>query len=297
MTKSIMLAKPYTPEKLNFPVFVSEKLDGVPIKFGWEYQKDIRSSQLIPRTRQDEIPTSVYHIWQEVRKILPYEVGLTVGEVTSTQFRDFKDVSGSVRKNEPSEHLRLNIFDGYGTNPGACFPDRINAIQEAVESVLGLQFIQLVKQYQANDQSELDLLLETITAKREDGTTPEGAVIRSFDEAWEPGNRSWGYQKYLPKPTIDLRLHRILEATGGQSGLSGRMEFWYHDQIIGAGPGKLTHVERQRLWESYSRGNYKLWPKGVGPLVTLAYKPDPSYGKLREARFLHWRTDKTEADA
>jgi hypothetical protein len=129
--------------------------------------------------------------------------------------------------------------------------------------------------------------------------TAEGMVIRDAPGKFEPGKRTWCYQKYVPRPTIDLRVHsaeEAISATGQPLGMVGRLNFWFNGRTIGVGPGKLTHAERTRLWQDvYLSG--LTWDNGAGPMACIQYKADESYDDLREPTFQHWRTDKGTPDA
>jgi ATP-dependent DNA ligase len=127
--------------------------------------------------------------------------------------------------------------------------------------------------------------------------TAEGMVIRDANGKFEPGKRTWCYQKYVPRPTIDLRVVDFEEATteaGEPKGMVGRVIVSYKGKEIGCGPGKLTHAERTILWNDFT-----VW--GIDcletPIATIQYKEDASYEALREPTFQHWRDDKDTPDA
>ncbi|MCP4647185.1 MAG: hypothetical protein GY852_05520, partial [bacterium] len=93
--------------------------------------------------------------------------------------------------------------------------------------------------------------------------------------------------------TLDLMVVGFEEAIdkhGFPKGMVGRIQIMYKGKQIGAGPGKLSHVERTKYWDIYKKGLF------LPQLAEIAYKPDPSYDALREARFQCWRSDKTQPD-
>lgn len=100
MASTIPLAKPYTPGKLVFPVALSRKVDGVPVKF----TIDPRQVSVKSETRQGKPMPSVGKLLEDfaadyVKWGLPLPVTF-VGEVyqRGNMDADFKDTSGIVRR-------------------------------------------------------------------------------------------------------------------------------------------------------------------------------------------------------
>jgi ATP-dependent DNA ligase len=128
----------------------------------------------------------------------------------------------------------------------------------------------------------------------------EGAVLHAYGKQWNPGKRCWGTQKLKGEPTIDLRVVGFEEAVseaGEPKGMVGRInvELARADgtvEIVGVGPGKLTHEERFHLWRT--RNSTKV--EDMNLIAEIKYMPDATYGKLRQPTFQQWRPDKTEAD-
>ena len=287
MTKVLQLAKPYTPAKLSKRVLVSEKLDGVPIRF--DVHKTAAGDVAVkpPRTRQDEHCKSVEFISKKLAYIVsvgPFLPGdySFVGEVTHEDYKDFKDVSGVVRRQEPQTGLILNLFDFHREGNDTGFDGR----QYILNLLIPVSHtIRVVKQT-AIMVDEIDAWME---ANLPDGA--EGGVIRSEDDLWAPGKRTWGYQKYLKKPTIDLWITGCEEAKGSHAGSAGRLLASYKGGTIGVGPGKLTHDERKQVLSYFST------PGATKRMAKIQYKEDASYVALREPTFQHWHDGKSEADA
>ena len=74
----------------------------------------------------------------------------------------------------------------------------------------------------------------------------------------------------------------------------GRINVLYKGEVIGAGPGKMKHIERKAIWDLYSGGLPLVDVAGDMLIAEVAFMRDPSYKALREARFSRWRTDKNE---
>ena len=306
MTATLQLAKGYNPAKLGDEVYVSKKLDGVPIRVDMRYDGDEAGWWVDSvKSRQDKPVPSTEFIVRYLRKTvdsaLPNGVKHTnrltfVGEVTHEHYTDFKDVSGIVRRQEPQSGLILNLFD-FDDGQGKPFAYRL----EAMRTVFRLaryrtEFVRIVPQH-AIYKNDIEPWMDQNLYH-----TDEGGVIRDAAETWQPGKRTWGYQKYVIDPTIDLRIVGLEEAVdqyGKPMGMAGRVIASYKGRNIGVGPGKLTHKERKDLWEAYNKMKL-LFSNHKEPLFKIAcikYKRDPSYDDLRQPTFQHWRYDKDEPDA
>lgn len=298
MTATIQLAKPYTPEKLGDKLYVSEKLDGVPIRIDMRIVEG-KVAQVTARTRQNEYPISCEFVIKalvaKVRVFLecvniPPSSWTFVGEVTHETYKDFKDVSGVVRTQTPQTGLILNLFDFWSSSAMAAptFDSRHFAMQLIVGG--NTNYVRIIKQ-RACLKSEFDAVVRSMF----DPNTMEGLVIRDAVDHFKPGKRTWGYQKYVPDPTIDLWLYSVEEAvssTGVPLGMVGRMNFMYHGRTVGVGPGKLSHDARKELWVKFGG-----LPVSDKIMACIKYKRDDSYDDLRQPTFQHWRFDKDEADA
>lgn len=291
MTKTLQLAQSkFTPKKLPAMVLVSEKLDGVPIRMDF----DIRDAAVSvkARTRQDEHSYSTQFIQQLLahKMMGRRDAKLTlVGEVTHETYTDFKDISGVVRRQEPQTGLIYNIFDFYDeARPDDGFAQRIFAAGCLLK--MQTQSIRFIPQSYIKREEIEDWFAHNLRPGA------EGGIARDPDEKWQPGKRTWGYQKFVHDPTIDLWLHSVEEAkseAGIPLGMVGRLNFWYKGGVIGVGPGKLTHVERYALWQL----NDPVFEYGKGPMAAIQYKRDDSYEALRQPTFQHWRYDKDKPDA
>jgi len=294
MTSSIQLAKPYTPKKLEFPVMVSEKLDGVPVRM--DFSKRGTGCSWLARTRQDKPVPSVR---EQVRALCAQFASLErecfditiVAETTHTEKgMPFKDVSGHVRRQEQNDDLVLNIFDASGEQAEDGFGRRIAFVESVIRGMGSSPAWRMIPQMICRDFAELGCALKAFTTEH-DGWLPEGAVVRNMNELWQPGKRTWGYQKYVIDPTTEVWItgyEEALSATGERLGMVGRLNgLWYDGGLaikVGVGPGKLTHKDRRNLW---TMGWAPAW-------ATVKYKRDPSYDKLRQPTFQHWRPDYEE---
>lgn len=303
----IPLAKGYDPKKLNFPVLASHKIDGVPVRI----DIDADGNHTI-RTRQGKDVPSVRQLVQEFADEFRGNAGLGYFDVPCTligevhqhgdPYADFKDTSGIVRRQDDQSHrLAIGLFEMF--TPAlqeVGFERRYEAMLELNDlhgrvSVLWQQRVETLSQLEHHFE---DFCKQFPKA--------EGLIARSWDDVFEPGKRSWGYQKLLREPTIDLRIIGFEEATaadGTPKGMVGRLIASYKGLTIGIGPGRLTHDERAALWtcrESFLRTEQdghrwkELLPSRI---AQIKYKADESYDALRQPTFQFWRDDKDTPDA
>lgn len=327
----IMLAKSYDESKLEFPVEVSIKLDGVAADFyktpnGWLCQ-----------SRQGKPLPSTGHIVRWLNEYLPDADVNThiIGELTVVDVPSFKEAAGVIRRLEEDERIILNAYDLYAVGrENVPYSQRkkhlVSTLQklakQAVRDREGVIY-SIVKTVPVvgiiNDMEELQQTFDSLQNLMKNSSLFEGYVIRNMDgkhSRYGIGKRSWGMMKYKPKPTLDLEVVGFEEATANKTmtfmgeefhkgdGLRavGRIKVLYHTgassdgkneytdyEIIGVGPGCLTHEERRDLWERYE-ANGKQDLTGQGLIAEVEYMLDQNYDALRQPVFKRWRTDKDE---
>lgn len=282
MSEVMMLAKNLDYKRVIYPVIVTEKLDGVPADFYATADGEIHV-----RTRQGEPLYSVDHIKDWLFGLLhPYHH--VIGELY-IQGLPFKDISGLVRAERPAPELTLHIFDYY--HEGKEYMPYSDRMREMTQN-LGIHIerespVQLIPGVQILDEATLR---ENIITFDKMYPEKEGVIIRSVLGKMEIGKRSWNLQRHKAVGTADLRLVGFEEAIEGKTkkpkGMVGRLMVDLHGQVIGCGPGCLTHEERIAMWNKPD--DY------LQRIVEVEYKPDPTYTALREPVFKQWRDDKTQ---
>ena len=303
---TIPLAKGRNDAKRKYPGYLSVKLDGVPIRLDLMI-KNCKVVAYSAQSRQGEPVPSVETIVQEFIQCM-HEVGFSwkdgpltfVFEVTHKTLRDFKDVSGVVRRQEPQEDLYLNMFDvHHHAVPDAEFGDRMQQMVNLMQHVQHPWF-GAVPQYRCETPEYASAVEKGLLDRF---PKCEGLIWRDADAKWAPNKRRWDYQKLLNEPTMDLRIVGFEEAvcgkTGAGKGMVGRLNAEYKGKTIGIGPGKLTHKERTSLFEDTVRNEATDVHAGVyyfpEPLIAkIKYKRDDSYEALRQPTFQYWRPEKTE---
>lgn len=289
--ESIELLKNYSPAKMAWPAGAQEKLDGVPAKIVYD------RCGFVAVTRQNEVIRSIGHIIEEARELLGGADmwQFLVGELYIPGM-PFKQIGGLVRQYDPAPNLKLHVFDYGGPDLDTVgWHERMHIIRHRIQHG-GFEHIELIPWTVVYDAGEADTAVETIVSKNPDA---EGVVLHSLSQRWNPGKRNWGVQRIKVEPTIDLRVVGFEEAISKDDqplGMVGRVNVELCDKrgicnVVGVGPGKLTHKERTVLWEDYNEGGDS-WDG----IAQIKYMKDPTYDALRQATFQCWRPDKTTPD-
>lgn len=293
---TIPLAKPYNEAKIEYPGYLSVKLDGVPIRYDVSIGQD--GVHVSMRTRQGKESVSTQDQFYLMLSSL-MEAGVLksgnhtfIAEVTHKTYKDFKDAAGVVRRQEPQEDLVLNVFDFYPQDSNATFEERLAVLLYMMQHVHSEAF-KVIPQLRVDDPEQFKVVQEYLLDRF---PTCEGLIYRAANAGFNPGKREWSYQKILIKPTADLRIVGMLEGKGKNANAAGRLIAEYKGQHIGIGPGKLNYAERAALWDTYKEllDSNGIIVADVNLIAQVEYKRDPSYEALREPTFQHWRPDKEE---
>lgn len=300
--ESIELYKPWTPEKFLFPGYLSEKLDGVPVRI-----RNIGGTHTFAFSRQNERISSIPHVLAIAKHLLD-PGGCIIGEL-HIRGMPFKDISGLVRKKNPVPgcgKLVLHVFDADCSNaPNRRYLDRMIEFVNRLEEYCGIDgsgFHDLPVVFQRGTHvftvEEAENAFKLIMHNNPDA---EGAVIHGIAKTFQPGKRLWSTQKMKPEPTIDLKIVGFEEAIdkyGTPKGMVGRVVAEMTQLIkgklvtekTGIGPGALSHKERTELWDLQIKGCTE-WG-----IAEIKYMKDDTYEGLRQPTFVRWREDKAEPD-
>lgn len=115
----------------------------------------------------------------------------------------------------------------------------------------------------------------------------EGIILNAIDAPYQPGKRNASMIKIKKGISYDLRVIGVYEGKGKYAGTLGGLICRYKDnqEIRVSG---MTDAERKAWWED----NQKI----IGKIVQINAMAESSKGKLREPRFKGIRYDKAEAD-
>jgi len=295
---TIPLAKGFSEKHLRFPVFLSHKIDGVPVRI----DIDEEGNHTV-RTRQGKPVQSVKTLVQELVDSYMSQAWIgyfdtkctLIGEVhqLGNIYADFKETSGIVRRNYDQSHLlAISLFEMFTPKlQEVGFERRYEAMLELTDMH---RQVRVSWQQRVENLRQLEYRLDEFYKKF---PKAEGMVARNWDDPFMPGKRSWGYQKVLREPTIDLRIIGVEEAIdkdGNPKGMAGSLIASYRGADIGIGPGRLTHDERRELWHGWTTRLTRSWPNRI---AQIKYKADDSYDALRQPTFQFWRDDKETPDA
>lgn len=290
MGACIPLAKAYDPSKIEFPGYLSVKLDGVPVRIDVETAgQSVRSMTLQSRQGEHLQSVTTQATMLAARSALSFPAGryTFVAEVTHRTLSDFKDVSGVVRRHEQSNDLILNIFDFDLDFPAkTSFGNRYQHIRRMHNS-LCCEHIKIVHQAPVSCQVVLDLAVSDMRSLFPDA---EGFVYRAASAEFKPGARHWDYMKIVEDPSVDLMIVGFEEGKGKNAGAAGTLIAEYKGTRIGIGPGKLSYSDRFQLWKQWGYRLNSMEPR----LAKIKYKRDSSYTALRQPTFQCWRDDKDE---
>jgi ATP-dependent DNA ligase len=289
----------FTPSKLNFPVYASIKYDGMPIRIRIVDGKlhSIVSRQDKPVGSVGPLVAAFVSKLRELYLLPAGDLDI-VGEVVQAAdpFAPFRKTGGIIRRQEPQDGLMLMIFECSVNKPFASRLDYMNRTFTDVHPQ-----VLVVEQQFCTTEDKLTDFWECTEALN---PRIEGCVARSHDDGYSLSGRSWGYQKMLKKPMIDLFIVGVEEAVdkyGDLKGMAGGLLAMYNGKKIGIGPGKLSHAERTELWQEWKQwqgaiaSGYKdtQWQR----MAQIQHKGDETYDALREPTFQMWRDDKETPDA
>ena len=287
---TIMLAKDYKDGAVDYPVMVSEKLDGVPVRIEWEEF----SGELVAITRQGKFITSIPHILKQLEEILePWE--RVIGELWIPR-TPFEVISGKVRGKDPAPDLHLYLYDMVGLNDAEFYKDRYLKLNEITDIVLthyeGRTAVHAIQHWFCESSNELDYF-KTLVYDASTAHQFEGWVVRAYTGKHSQYKlaRSWGMQRIVPKPTKDFEVVRVNEAYDSDKnskGIAGSLDVQTASgEQLRVGAGKASHAMRKEWLDN----PFSI----VGKIVQVQYKPS-SYNALRQPTFQRIREDKETPD-
>jgi len=277
MSEVMQLCKGYDPKRLSFPVFVSEKLDGVP----GVYTKD----KLV--SRQNKPLLGVQWIHERLAPYIPSN-RIVIGEHYE-KGQPFKYISGRVRAGEVYEEAELYIFDfiehGYEQATLAFRYEELKQWHFFLPQQIR-DFVHVVQQTVCHSDKCIQQFVEQFVPGLH-----EGVVARSMDAGFTL-TRSWDSQKIVFDDLLDLRVIGFEEAisqSGEPMGMIGALWVDYQGAPVKVGAGKMSHIERKLVLEN--------WHDYHGKICKVKAKVDATYNKLRQPTFQAWHEDKDVPDA
>ena len=277
MSEVMQLCKEYNPKRAGFPVFVSEKLDGVP----GVYTKHKMVS------RQNKPLLGVQWIHDRLAPYIPSN-RTVIGEHYE-KGQPFKYISGRVRAAEVYEEAELYLFDfiedGYESTALVSRYEQLKQWHFFLPQQIR-DFVHVVQQTVCSSDTCVQQFVQQLTPG-----VHEGAVVRSCSGAFTL-TRSWGSQKIVFDNLLDLRVVNYEEAVNQYNEpmqMIGALWVMHNGTAVKVGAGKMSHTERKVV--------YANWQEYLGRICKVKAKVDPTYNKLRQATFQAWHDDKDVPDA
>lgn len=288
MAKDIVMLSKYiqdVPEKkLEFPMHVSEKLDGVMADL---YKDDDGHYHI--RTRQGKpIPSMQWFLDKLKGRCILFRGEHLIGELYHNyglpRVANFNKISGRIRQEqEQATEIEFHAFDFYADDClNTEFEQRLADKKEAIELSDGL--IKSVPYIGVTNN--LQELTKMFGEYMKDHPDAEGVVARPLhgEVSYYKVGRSYGFIKLVPKPTVDLVIKSIEEAKGELQGNAGKVICEYNGQDIAIGLGSITHDIRRDMW---------LNPLAyIGRTVEVKYKDITEAGVMRMPVVSRFREDK-----
>lgn len=316
--ETIELAKNYDPKKSIFPAIAQRKWDGVPVRF-----MCITPGKCIAVTRQGERITSIDHLIPIAEKAIRDAGGCIIGELI-VPGRDFKEVSGLVRRKQASPELICKVFDGDLDNlPKKSYHMRVLEIAPVLMAH-GDPRMQFTAGRHVGSVEDVERYFEWLKVYHAEEI--EGVMFHDPTKPFQPGKRCWGMGRWKPQPVNTFKVVGFEEAiseAGAPLGMVGRVNIllrrkslpagtaeasdldWEWDvrakcwqAVVGVGPGKLSHADRKFLWTGQGESIVLHVPftELAEVYADIKHMPDPSYEALRQPTFQCFRPDKKEGD-
>lgn len=258
----IQLAKPVDWKRVEFPCYISPKLDGLRALFidGKFYSR--KGHELQGLTQLSKQCIEIFG-----NEALDGEL-----MIPGTHF---DEISGKVRSFKETPEVTYNVFDF--PRSSAHFYQRFGRLCEKMNPVPIIPSqVKLVGHYFIQDKKEAQHYYDLY---RERGY--EGAMLKSVDGLYQ-GSRTWDWQKMKNTSTLDLKVIGTFEGEGKYEGLVGGIYVDHSGVKVAVGSGLS---DRQRMVWSDDPDEI------LGRIVEIAFQEVTPQGSLRHPRLIQVRGD------
>ena len=270
---------------LKFPVYASEKLDGV---FAFAY---VTATECFIYSRTGEEYLSLNHLKAELWELAK------VSQCEIIIFEAFAPgvpqptISGWCRDTK-KQHLEVDAYihdilpledfvEGYSEY---VYYDRVELLRHSYRQIAA-SHLHLIEQREMHTYVALTNMAESIWEKG-----GEGVVVRGCFTGYEPGKRNGTMVKIKKGVSYDLLVTGVEEGTGKYKGAVGKLICRDRNgKLVKVGSG-LTDEQRHTWWSPWN------YDEIVGKIVQVDAMSISTKGILREPRFKGIRYDKKEAD-
>lgn len=280
----LMLAEPLDEKRLEFPVIVEPKLDGVRVCA----KVDAPNKHVEFLSRSGKPFTTFNVIKKDLLKAFEQQklAWMLDGEVVTGSFN--KTVSEVRRKEGQAEDAVFYIFDGMSWFNFASMTDakpllkRWNSLlRDSALSSDGLPAIQLIPQRIAYTVDEVHAIYAEYRAQGF-----EGAIVKHIEAPYEK-KRSHSWMKMKNQDSVDAPVVGVFEGTGKYEGLMGGLIVELESGVkVRVGSG-LSDDQRKEFWKAWHDGELE------GRIVEVEYHEYTPDGSLRHPRFVRFRDSLT----
>ena len=294
---NVMLAAKLEPDKIQFPVYVEPKYDGMRLLAigdhdGFEFYTRTGKKVDTVSPATEEALVQLYTFGTDIW--FPKSKMVFDGELMGSSFRDtmkqarkkghvyedgvyyvfdaicfeeFQSLKQRKAKTQPYHERRKNLANVF-LNSNGQFEE-------------GLDGIELPPAYLCRNEDEM---MEFYLRFRNRGL--EGAIVKNPQGAYHPRrNRDW--MKIKDSASVDVPIVDAIEGTGKYEGVLGALVVDVEGINVNIGTG-FSDSDRKEIWESWGQG----WLKDK--VIEVEYHEKTPDGSLRHPRFKCFRNDKSK---
>lgn len=261
--------------KLEFPMWASEKFDGV---FCCAVRKPDGSIGIFSRTGEEYL--SMEHLKPFYERYITDEDFVLFEAYIPNVPQSV--ISGACRDTK-KQHPELLAYQHNAVVDGKSYFMNIHKATLGIGgNCFDMPYVHYIKHIQVNDLQEALKLAEEVWARG-----GEGIILNDMTEPYQPGKCNASMIKIKKVLSYDLQVVDIFEGKGKYAGtLGGLVCRWKDGKTIKV--SGMTDERREQWWKN---------PELIlGKIVEVHAMAESSKGLLREPRFKGIRWDKEEAD-
>jgi ATP-dependent DNA ligase len=259
----IMQCKPYTPDKMKYPVYGQVKMNGI---FGrW----DSNTRKLYTRSKKQVLGMS--HLEQQLLNMPDLDGELVIPGM------DFFKANGLIRNHEEIPECKFYVFD---IPTARITVDRLNIYTKLINNQRNMTHVHPLKYHLINNESEADKFYQKVL-----DAGHEGVVYKSENSMYYKGKK-WFVQKRVPEFTTECKVIGFQEGTKSWEGMLGAfiVDFNGVEVKVSGGQG-IDFAFRQKVWDNMD--------KYLGLMMKVSYKSITEAGSMQSPKFVCFRWDLT----
>ncbi len=259
----IMLAHKFNIAKVEFPCYVSKKIDGVRAIY--------KDGEFF--SRGGFVYEGLFFLKNQMQRFGMH--GKILDGELAIPGVPFQESSGLIRSKLEAPKVIFYIFDDITRD--LTFEHRLSRLYEHNLKTRESDNIEVIRHRKVYDHEEINLHYN-----RALDLGYEGLVVKTLDHLYK-NRRSYDWMKLKNISSEDLEVISLEEGTGKNKGLLGAVVCKYKDRTVNVGTG-FTDVEREIF--------FKEPELIVGHIIEVLYHEQTETGSLRHPRYLRLRDDK-----